>query len=81
MEIPLPAKDISLSSNTTKKNFIELIAVELIDCFNMLFQSENSLIITWKSEFPIQSHNGVKITRYDLKQLLIKLITSFHIKL
>ena len=46
MEIPLPAKDISLSSNTTKKNFIKLIAVELIDCFNMLFHSENSLIVT-----------------------------------
>ena len=66
-ETPLPLKDILLSSNKTKENLIELIAVELIDCVNKLLHSENSLIITSKSEFPIQSHNGVKITRYDLK--------------
>ena len=67
METPLPAKDISFSSNKTKENLIELIAVELIDRVNKLVHSENSLIITSKSEFPIQSQNGVKITRYDLK--------------
>ena len=31
METPLSAKDISFSSNTTKENLIELIAVELKD--------------------------------------------------
>ena len=66
IETPLPAKDISLSSDKTKENVIELIAAELIDRVNKLFHSENSLIITTKSlqkEFSAQSHNGVKITR------------------
>ena len=56
-----------MSSNKTKENLIELIAIELIDRVNKLFHSENSLIITTKSEFPLQSHNGVKITRCDLQ--------------
>ena len=53
METPLPVKDISFSSNKIKENLIELIAVELIDRVDKLFHSENILIITSKSEFPI----------------------------
>ena len=55
METPLSVKDIPFSSNKTKENLIELIAVGLIDRVNKLFHSENSLIITSKSEFLIVS--------------------------
>ena len=55
METPLSVKDIPFSSNKTKENLIELIAVGLIDRVNKLFHSENCLITTSKSEFLIVS--------------------------
>ena len=51
METPLPATDISLSSNKTEEHSIELIAVELTDHVNKLFHCENSLIITSNLNF------------------------------
>ena len=66
LETPLPPKEVSLSSNKTKENFIELIAAELIKCANK-HSFDNKLVVTSKSPFPKQLHRGITIIRYDME--------------
>ena len=57
---------MSLSSNKTKENLIELIAAELIKCANK-HSFDNKLVVTSKSPFPKQSHRGITIIRHDME--------------
>ena len=65
LETPLPPKEVALSSNKTKENLIELIYNELLDRANNLNYGRK-LIVTSKSNFPKQSFEGERVTRYDM---------------
>ena len=63
---PLPPKEVALSSNKTKENLIELISNELLDRASTL-NYRRKLIVTSKSNFPEQSFEGERVTRYDME--------------
>ena len=66
LETPLPPKEVALSSNKTKENLIELISNELLDRASTL-NYRRKLIVTSKSNFPEQSFEGERVTRYDME--------------
>ena len=66
LETPLPPKEVALSSNKTKENLIELISNELLDRASTL-NYRRKLIVTSKANFPEQSFEGERVTRYDME--------------
>lgn len=66
LETPLPPKEVALSSNKTKEHLIELISNELLDRASNLNYGRK-LIITSKSNFPEQSFEGERVTRFDME--------------
>ena len=65
LETPLPPKEVALSSNKTKENLIELISNELLDRASNINYGRK-LIVTSKSNFPEQSFEGERVTRYNM---------------
>ena len=66
LETQLHPKELSLTSNKTKENLIQLIDAELIKRVSKE-SFDNKLVVLQNHLSPEQSHRGLRLTRHDMQ--------------